>query len=106
MALLKAQDNTKDPLVRSALVFANDIKKQIDENIPVQTIFLARNGSGLRALKAKGLGKEADEIEGTFWEFIKASLTDKQYHFVPLNDQVKAQLHFLFTVMKIKGVWL
>lgn len=103
--LLEAQENAKDPLVRSALVFVSDVEKQINENKPVQTIFLARSGSGLRALKAKGLTKEADEIEETFWEFIRASLADKQYRSTNLNDLVRAQLHFLFTVMKIKGMW-
>jgi hypothetical protein len=50
-----------------------------------------------------GRAEEAGAIEEVFWEYLSARL-DGTYAAIPVRDQVRVQLHFLFTVLgKAKG---
>ena len=55
--------------------------------------------SGLRALKAHGMAALAEAIEAAFWHYLCARL-EGTYETIPVRDQVRVQLHFLFSVVE------
>jgi len=53
----------------------------------------------LRVLRAHGKVTFADAIEKTFWGYLNARLGGT-YTTIPIRDQVRIQLHFLFSVIE------
>jgi len=54
---------------------------------------------GLRSMREYGRKEEANSIEGAFWGYLNARLHGT-YVAIPIRDQVRIQLHFLFTVLE------
>jgi len=54
---------------------------------------------GLRFMRDYGREEEANSIEGAFWDYLSARLHGT-YAAIPIRDQVRIQLHFLFTVLE------
>jgi hypothetical protein len=54
---------------------------------------------GLRVLKAHGKEDRAEYIEKVFWDYLSERL-EGTYKAVPIRDQVRIQLHFLFSVIE------
>jgi hypothetical protein len=55
---------------------------------------------GLRIMRQYGKEAQAEAIEKAFWGYLSARL-DGTYTTIPIRDQVRIQLHFLFTVVEL-----
>ncbi len=61
--------------------------------------YIAAGSCGLRVLKAHGKVGIAESIERAFWDYLSTRL-DGTYTTIPVRDQVRIQLHFLFSVLQ------
>ncbi len=61
--------------------------------------YIAAGSCGLRVLRAHGKAELAESLESTFWDYLTARL-DGTYTAIPVRDQVRIQLHFLFSVIQ------
>jgi len=70
------------------------------ERMQKEWLFFVCVGScALRVLKTHGKDALADIIEQAFWDYLNARL-DGTYTTIPIGDQVRIQLHFLFSVIE------
>ncbi|MGI8908172.1 MAG: M14 family zinc carboxypeptidase [Candidatus Sumerlaeaceae bacterium] len=74
--------------------------KSCRERMRQERMFAICVGScGLRVLKERGNERKAESIENVFWYYLSARL-EGTYAPIPIRDQVRIQLHFLFSVIR------
>lgn len=57
----------------------------------------------LRVLRRQGYAREADAIDDVFWQYISSQAPPEGVRTIPIRDQVRVQLHLLFTVLAERG---
>ncbi len=60
----------------------------------------------LRVLRDQGYAREADAIDDVFWRYISSQAPPEAVRTIPIRNQVRVQLHLLFTVLADRGYLL
>ncbi len=64
---------------------------------------LAVSCCALRVLRRQGYASEADAIDEVFWQYISSQAPPDAVRAIPIRDQVRVQLHLLFTILAERG---
>jgi hypothetical protein len=64
---------------------------------------LAVSCCALRVLRRQGYAHEADALQDVFWQYISSQAPSEAVRTIPIRDQVRVQLHLLFTVLTQRG---
>jgi hypothetical protein len=64
---------------------------------------LAVSCCALRVLRRRGYAHEADAIDDVFWQYVSSQAPPEAVRAIPIRDQVRVQLHLLFTVLTQRG---
>jgi len=67
---------------------------------------LAVSCCALRVLRRQGYAREANAIDDVFWRYIGSHAPPDRVRAIPIRDQVRVQLHLLFTVLAARGYQL
>jgi len=67
---------------------------------------LAVSCCALRVLRRQGYAREADALQDVFWQYITSQAPPEAVRTIPIRDQVRVQLHLLFTVLAERGYLL
>jgi hypothetical protein len=67
---------------------------------------LAVSCCALPALRRQGYAREADALQEAFWQYIVSQAPPEATRPISLRDQVRVQLHLLFTVLADRGYLL
>ncbi len=67
---------------------------------------LAVSCCAVRVLRRQGYGREADALQDVFWQYIASQAPPEAVQAIPIRDQVRVQLHLLFTVLTQRGYLL
>jgi hypothetical protein len=54
-------------------------------------------------LRRRGYAHEADAIDDVFWQYVSSQAPPEAVRAIPIRDQVRVQLHLLFTVLTQRG---